>query len=228
MEQLASILPTGSALTAFLAASLVLAITPGPGVLFIVMRSVAQGRAVGLASVAGVALGNFGNALAAALGLAALFAVSSLAFTVVKWVGAGYLVYLGVQQFRAARKPEIPAAQKALFLSEVSKISLSNLQAIFRDGALVALFNPKTTIFFAAFLPQFMRAEVSAVGQGVALGAVFVLIAAITDSAYAFLASALAPRLQQASEHARAGKFALGITFISLGVMTLFTQRPKT
>jgi threonine/homoserine/homoserine lactone efflux protein len=94
-------LPAWPLLSAFLIASFILAITPGPGVFYIVTRSLLQGRRFGLASVAGVALGNFGNAVGASLGLAALFAVSSLAFLVVKYAGALYLVYLGVQALRA-------------------------------------------------------------------------------------------------------------------------------
>jgi threonine/homoserine/homoserine lactone efflux protein len=138
MIDLVHSLPSGTALFAFMGASLILAITPGPGVLFIVMRSVAQGRAVGLASVAGVALGNFGNALAAAVGLAALFAVSSVAFTVVKWAGAAYLIYLGVQQLREAAKAQIPAAQNEAFSSNISPKKNEKLGRVFRDGALVA------------------------------------------------------------------------------------------
>jgi len=88
--------------SAFLLASLVLAVTPGPGVIYIVTRSLVQGRRSGLVSVAGVALGNLGNACAASVGLAALFAVSSLAFSVVKFAGALYLVYLGVQMLRSS------------------------------------------------------------------------------------------------------------------------------
>ena len=94
------LLPAWPLLSAFLVASLVLAVTPGPAVFYIVTRSVAQGRRCGLASVAGVALGNLGNAIGASLGLAVLFAVSSVAFTVVKYAGALYLVYLGVQAMR--------------------------------------------------------------------------------------------------------------------------------
>lgn len=93
-------LPTGTALYAFLFATLVLALTPGPGVVFIVTRTLAQGRTAGLASVAGVALGNLANAVGASIGLAALFAVSSLAFTVVRWAGAAYLIWLGIQALR--------------------------------------------------------------------------------------------------------------------------------
>ncbi len=205
-----------------------LAVTPGPGVLFIVMRTLAQGRLVGFASVAGVALGNLGNALAAALGLAALFAVSSIAFTAVKWAGAAYLIFLGVQQLREAMRPSKPAAQNEAISEFISPKTAPKLRTIVRDGALVALFNPKTTIFFAAFLPQFMRADASTVGQGIALGALFVLIAATTDVFYALIASAVAPLLQRNVGQARAGKFALGATFIGLGVMTALAQRPKS
>src|SRR5204863_8744736 len=105
------LLPAWPLLSAFLVASLILAVTPGPAVFYIVTRSVAQGRRCGLASVAGVALGNLGNAIGASLGLAVLFAFSSVAFTVVKYAGALYLVYLGVQALRAPRSNgDIPAA----------------------------------------------------------------------------------------------------------------------
>src|SRR5687768_3188659 len=106
-SKLDALLPAPVLLSAFVAASLVLALTPGPAVLYIVARSLAQGRRSGLASVGAVAVGNLANAVAAALGLAALFAVSSLAFTVVKWAGAAYLVWLGIQ---ALRRPSVPGA----------------------------------------------------------------------------------------------------------------------
>src|SRR5256885_261899 len=138
-------LPPLPLLGAFLVASFVLAVTPGPGVLYIVTRSATQGRAAGLASVAGVALGNLGNAVGAWVGLAALFAVSSVAFTVVKYVGALYLVWLGMQALRA------PAAQTAARVG-----AGGSLRRIFADGFVLALLNPKTALFFAAFLPQFL------------------------------------------------------------------------
>ena len=153
-------LPDTPLLLAFVYASLVLALTPGPAVVYIVARTLAQGRACGLASVLGVALGNLANAVGAALGLAALFAVSSVAFTVVKWAGAAYLVYLGIRMWRAV--PAIPEANV--------QAPLKPLRRVFRDGFLVALLNPKTTLFFAAFLPQFMDAHASPLMQTLALG----------------------------------------------------------
>src|SRR5688572_16430492 len=106
---MSGLLPPWPLYVGFVAASFVLAITPGPAVLYIVTRSLVQGRRTGLASVAGVALGNLGNAIAASIGLAAIFAVSALAFTVVKFAGALYLVWLGVQALRAPRPRDTAA-----------------------------------------------------------------------------------------------------------------------
>lgn len=177
------ILPPWPLLTAFLVASFVLAVTPGPGVLYIVTRSVSQGQTSGLASVAGVALGNFLNAVGAAIGLAALLALSSATFLVVKYAGAAYLVYLGVKAIhsRSTHGESVIAGR-------------ANLLPVFRDGFIVALLNPKTALFFAAFLPQFMNPEAAPMLQSVALGALFVAIAAVTDTAYVAAASSIAGR----------------------------------
>ena len=197
-------------LSAFLIASVILAITPGPGVLYIVTRSLTQGRRFGLASVAGVALGNLGNAVGASIGLAAVFAVSALAFTAVKYLGALYLVYLGLQAIRTAR----PAPT-------VATPAPASLRRIFRDGFIVALLNPKTAIFFAAFLPQFMNAESPAIVQSLTLGSVFVAIAAVTDTGYALAAGALAPVLTRARGVRAFGRYLTGGGFIGLGIYTV-------
>jgi len=208
---MSDIFPAWPLLAAFLAASIVLAVTPGPGVVYIVTRSLAQGRRAGVASVMGVALGNFGNALAAAIGLGALLAVSSTAFMVVKYAGAAYLVYLGV---RAIRAPKQEAA------SASSQVVCS--QRIFRDGFIVALLNPKTAVFFAAFLPQFMNTNASPVLQSVALGSLFVMIAAVTDTAYVLGAVAVAPILKRLQGAGFYGRFLTGSAFIGLGLFTAF------
>ena len=212
-----NLLPAWPLLSAFLIASLILAVTPGPGVFYIVTRSLLQGRRHGLASVAGVALGNLGNAIGAAIGLAALFAISSLAFTVVKYAGAAYLVYLGIQALRA-RKAEAEAEAEAEAGPDISQ-SIS-LRRILRDGFVVALLNPKTAIFFAAFLPQFMSHDSAPALQGFALGTLFVAIAAVTDSIYALAASAVAPILAQARGVRALGRYATGGAFIGLGLFT--------
>lgn len=194
--------------SAFLLASLVLAVTPGPVVIYVVTRSLVQGRRSGLVSVAGVALGNLGNALAASVGLAALFAISSIAFSVIKYAGALYLVYLGVQMLRAS-----PVENSIAISATVS------LKRVFRDGFVVALLNPKTTVFFAAFLPQFLSAGAPPMVQGMALGSLFVAIATITDSAYALAAGAAAPALR-GNVIRRIGRRLGGGVFIGLGVFT--------
>ena len=196
--------------SAFFLASLVLAVTPGPGVIYIVTRSVVQGRRSGLVSVAGVALGNLGNAIAASLGLAALFAVSSLAFSLIKYAGALYLLYLGVQMLCSA------AAEHS-----VAVTSATPFTRVFRDGFVVALLNPKTTVFFAAFLPQFLDPGAPPMFQGMALGFLFVTIAAATDSAYAFAAGAVAPALRRSATR-RMGRRLAGGMFIGLGVLAAF------
>jgi threonine/homoserine/homoserine lactone efflux protein len=197
-------------LSAFLVASFILAVTPGPAVLYIVTRTLLQGRRSGLTSVAGVALGNLGNAVAASVGLAALFAVSSLAFSVVKFAGALYLMYLGVQMLRATplENPGVAPAAAPLGL-------------IFRDGFVVALLNPKTTIFFAAFLPQFLSAASPPMLQSILLGVLFVAMATVTDIVYVLAAGAVAPALHGSSSGARRiGRRFGGSVLIGLGVFT--------
>ena len=202
----------GPMLAAFLLASFVLAATPGPGVVYIVARTLAQGRAAGLASVAGVAMGNLCNALGASLGLAALFALSSVAFTVVKWAGAAYLVYLGLKSLRRSAEAALPGGFEA-----------PHLKRIFRDGFFVALLNPKTALFFAAFLPQFIdRAPWTAV-EGAALGAVFVLVAVVTDTSYVMAADLAASRIGGGRPFATIGRYAAAATYFGLGIFTAAT-----
>lgn len=213
------LLPPLPLLLAFLTASFILAITPGPAVVYILARTLSQGRSSGLASVAGVALGNLGNALGAALGLAALFAVSSAAFTVVKWAGAGYLIWMGLRMLRSARTA-----------TTANNLPVEPLQRgrIFRDGFVVALLNPKTALFFAAFLPQFMTPDAPHLAQSLALGASFVAVAACTDLVYVLAASLVAPRLCELGRHAAWGQRAAGASFIGLGLLTAFSSRPAT
>jgi len=218
-----------STLVAFVAASLVLALTPGPGVIYIVTRTLAQGRLAGASSVAGVACGNMLNALGAAVGLAALFAVSSLAFTVVKFAGAAYLVWLGVKMLRGGGGSGDRGEPQATTAPLDSKVVLAG--RVFRDGVLVALLNPKTTIFFAAFLPQFMQPDAPALPQALVLGATFVVVAAASDLMYVTLASWLAPRLARAGGAARAsryGRYAGGASLIALGVASAMAEQRGT
>ena len=206
------LLPPWPLYLGFILASFVLAITPGPAVLYIVTRSLVQGRRSGLASVAGVALGNLGNAMAAAVGLAAIFAVSAVAFTVVKFAGALYLVWLGIQALRGPRTVVTTAAPAAAASGRV-----------FRDGFLVALLNPKTTFFFAAFLPQFMTSATPTVAQTLALAVTFIAVAASTDSMYALAASSLGPTLSRAGALRSLGRYFSAAMFFGLATFTVLS-----
>ena len=201
-------------LLAFLTASLVLAVTPGPGVFYIVSRSLAQGRSAGLASVAGVALGNLGNAVGASLGLAAIFAVSSTAFSVVKYAGAAYLIYLGIQALRnggAAAEDSIAS-------------HLVTTSRIFIDGFAVALLNPKTALFFAAFLPQFLSGDGNPIAQSLALSVLFVSIAAVTDTLYALTAARAARFFVRRPVWRTSTRYLTGSTLAGLGLFTAFSD----
>ena len=200
-------------LLTFLAACTLLAVTPGPGVIYIVTRTLSQGRAAGASSVAGVACGNMLNATGAAVGLATLFAVSSLAFTLVKFAGAAYLIWLGIKLLRDGANSDAATAPVVV---------KAHIGRVFRDGVLVALLNPKTTIFFAAFLPQFMQPDAPALPQALLLGAIFVVVAATSDLVYVTLASWLAPRF--AGGAARAGRYASGGALIALGVASALAE----
>jgi threonine/homoserine/homoserine lactone efflux protein len=209
------LLPAWPLLSAFLVASLILAVTPGPAVFYIVTRSVAQGRRCGLASVAGVALGNLGNAIGASIGLAALFAVSALAFTIVKFAGAAYLVWLGIQ---AVRRPG--------FAPGAATFAAPRFGRIFRDGFLVALLNPKTALFFAAFLPQFIDPAGSAIVQSVALGSLFVAIAASSDAVYVIAAGAASPALSRGGSSRGWGRYLAAAAYFGLAAFTVaFSSR---
>lgn len=191
---------------AFFLSSLVLALTPGPAVLYIVTQTLTQGRRAGFLTVAGVAAGGLCNAVGAALGLAMLFAVSALAFTVVKLAGCVYLIYLGWQALR----PGTPVA-----LPSESVLPRSHL---FRDGFVVALLNPKTTLFFAAFLPQFISPAYPPMAQSLAFATCFLLIAACTDSAYVLASGLLSQRIGWLRDGTSRGRTLQGWVFIGLGI----------
>jgi threonine/homoserine/homoserine lactone efflux protein len=199
---------TSPTFVAFLFASLILAVIPGPGVVYLVTRTLGQGRHAGLSSIGGIALGNLGNATAASLGLAAVLAASATAFLVVKFAGAAYLFFLGAQAL---------LTDSAVKTSSISTNRVSSTR-LFRDGFVVALFNPKTALFFAALLPQFINPGASPLGQSLVLGCVFVAIAVCTDTAYVFTAAALAPAIKAKSRWRPVGRYVTAATFIGLGV----------
>jgi threonine/homoserine/homoserine lactone efflux protein len=198
-------------LALFLAATLALTLTPGPAVLFIIARSMGQGRRAGLLSVAGIGLGNAVHAAAAALGLAALLASSPLAFSAVKYLGAGYLVLLGLRRM-------ISAGGSALSPEAAPE---AGDRGVLGQAFVVAVLNPKTALFFLAFLPQFADPARGALGgQILALGAVFVLVAILTDCAYALLASGLGSWLRRNPAFAQGERYLSGAVYIGLGALS--------
>jgi threonine/homoserine/homoserine lactone efflux protein len=210
-------MPTLSTIALFLLAALGLLLIPGPSVLYIITRSVAQGRQAGLASVLGIELASLIHAAAAALGLSALLLTSALAFSVVKYVGAAYLIYMGVRTLltRQERQPASVSAPKSL-------------PELFTQGFLVNLLNPKTALFFYAFLPQFVNPARGAVaGQILLLGALFVLLASCTDSLYALLSSTLGRFLTRNAGFRRIQRYVTGSIYIMLGVTAAVASSEK-
>jgi threonine/homoserine/homoserine lactone efflux protein len=207
-------MPETSTLALFAVAAVTLLLIPGPAVLYIVTRSVDQGRAAGLASVCGVHVGTLLHVAAAALGLSALLVSSATAYDTVRWLGAAYLVWLGVRRL-LARDEDIAAAAAG------PDARRPGLGRIFAQGVVVNVLNPKTALFFFAFLPQFVDTSRGSVPfQVVVLGAAFVLLGLLSDGAYALLASTGAGWLRRRPRVARASRLVSGGVLISLGVTT--------
>jgi threonine/homoserine/homoserine lactone efflux protein len=205
------VFPDSTSLWLFGLAALALLAIPGPAVLYIVVQSAEQGRRAGLASVAGVHLGTLVHVAAASAGLSALIVASSLAFSAVKYAGAAYLIYLGVRRL-LARDP----------LRQVERDG-EPLRRAFARGAIVNLLNPKTALFFLAFLPQFVAPARGGVwSQALVLGFVFVGLGLVTDSLYALAAGSVAGLLRRKRDGVRYGS---GIVFIALGASAALVKR---
>lgn len=209
-------MPDPSRWLVFIVASVVLLLTPGPAVLYVITRSLDQGRAAGLVSVAGIAVGTLGHVAAATLGLSAVLNASAVAFGVVKWAGAAYLVWLGVRRMLTPDEegPRVPMARQAW-------------PAVFRQGVVVNLLNPKTALFFLAFLPQFVHPAHPVAPQVLALGLTFAAFGVTSDALYAVLAGRMR-RVWVAGRGRgwlRAQRFMVGGVFVALGVTAALTPR---
>lgn len=199
---------------AFLVAATVLAFTPGPGIAYVVARTVSGGRAEGLASCLGTALGGMLHVLAAAFGLSAVLATSALAFSVVKYVGAAYLIYLGLRLLLSKRSVELAKATPAL-----------GLRRAFRDGAVVEALNVKTAIFFLAFLPQFVVVGEPLVPQVLLLGTICVALNTCVDVLAVFGASRFLGSGVAKAARERLLTRASGVTMLGLGVYLAAAKR---
>jgi threonine/homoserine/homoserine lactone efflux protein len=201
-------------LIAFFIAAIVLAITPGPGIAYVVARTVAGGRKEGLASCLGTGIGGMAHVLAAALGLSLIVAQSALAFNLVKYLGAAYLVYLGVRLLM--RKAE------ALTIETVSPQGARRALA---EGVVVEALNVKTALFFLAFLPQFVAPGEPLVPQLVLLGSVCVALNTLVDVVAVFAADRLLKSSTARAARARMLTRASGLTMVGLGAYLALARR---
>lgn len=208
-------MPDTGDLALFLAAALVVAVTPGPGILYVAARTLAGGRGEGLASSFGTGLGGLCHVIAGALGVSALVLASAEAFTLLKLAGAAYLVWLGLKTIREARHVEPPAA-----------IAATGAGRAFRDGVLVEVLNPKTAAFFLAFIPQFVDPAQGGVGLSfVALGLVSVALNTLVDIVVAFAAARARRGLGRRPNLVRRLREASGVTMCGLGAALALTRR---
>jgi threonine/homoserine/homoserine lactone efflux protein len=210
-------MPDFSALVFFLIAALVLLVTPGPAVLYVVARSIDQGRWAGIVSTLGIGVGTLGHVAAAALGVSALLVSSVLAFNIVKYLGAVYLIYLGLRKLLGREDSE-----------QIETLRHKRLSRIFYQGVLVNLLNPKTALFCFAFLPQFVDVSRGSVAlQIMFLGAIFVLMGICSDGLYALLAGTLGHWLRGNLHFWRGQRYFAGTVFIALGVTTALSGSGK-
>ncbi|WP_219463990.1 LysE family translocator [Nonomuraea rhizosphaerae] len=202
---------TWSTFLLFLSASLALVLIPGPNHLYITARGLAQGRAAALASAFGVEAGTLVHITAAAAGLSYVITRSATLFAIVKWAGVAYLVYLGIRAFMGKEE----AGARAL--------PPQPLRKVFLEGVVVNVLNPKVTLFFLAFLPQFVQPSAGPPAlQIVLLGVTLLVMGLVSDVVYALTAGALGGRL---ARRARALRHISGVVYLGLGVITAFAGR---
>jgi threonine/homoserine/homoserine lactone efflux protein len=192
---------------AFLSAAVLLASAPGPGIAYVLTRSLAGGRREGVLSSLGTFVGGFIHVLAAAIGISALLATSALAYQLVRWAGALYLIYLGIRMWRSAPKTES--------LEAITRPPASNA---FRQGIWTEVLNPKTALFFLSFLPQFINQKSGAVfGQFVLLGTITVVLNTSVDLIVAFFAGPIGRHFQASRRRRAIQKRATAAAMIGLG-----------
>ncbi len=206
-------MPDLMTLALFAAATMALLLVPGPAVLYIVTRSVAQGRGAGMVSVLGIHLGSVVHVAAAALGVSALLAASATAFALVKYLGAAYLVWLGIRKLMSRSDG-----------AEVAEVPVASRSRMFWEGFVVNVLNPKTAIFFLAFLPQFTDPSRGPIApQILLLGVIWTTLGMASDGAFALLSSAMAGRLRRSARARRRLDVTSGVVYIGLGAVAAFT-----
>ncbi|HET7419788.1 MAG TPA: LysE family translocator [Candidatus Dormibacteraeota bacterium] len=193
----------------FAVATFLLTVSPGPGVLYVTARALAQGRRAGFVSMFAIESGELVWLVAAATGLAALLAASAEALTILRFGGAAYLVYLGIQRWRHAEEIAAPGRER--------------LGRVFVQGFVTQIVNPKVAVFFVAFLPAFLNPSAPIAPQVAALGVVYIATALVVDFSYVMAASAIGRRfLRSALARKRAGR-AAAVTYVALGLTAAAT-----
>jgi len=207
-------MPDKAAFFTFLVAAFMLNIAPGPDMLYVIGRSVGQGRKAGIVSSLGVFVGCWVHILAAAFGIAALLRSSPVAFNVVRYAGAGYLLYLGARMI--AQKTDLARPE----------LEPENLMSIFRQGVITNVLNPKVAMFFLAFLPQFVDARRGNVAwQIVLLGLIFNVGGTLVNLAVACAGGTLGELLRRNQRIARMQRWFTGLIFIGLGLRLAWQRR---
>lgn len=207
-------MPSATSFGIFLTAALVLAVTPGPGIFYVLARSLKGGRQEGIASSFGTALGGLVHVLAAALGVSAILATSALAFTLVKYIGAAYLIYLGVRTLLGKDELDL----------EPSVVGTTTRRA-FYQGITTEILNPKTALFFLAFIPQFVDPHGVVFVQFIVLGSISVLLNTTADLVVAMLAGPIGQRLRTSVRFRRGQRVATGGALIGLGAYVAATGK---
>jgi threonine/homoserine/homoserine lactone efflux protein len=204
------VIPEAPSVGLFVVAALALLLVPGPAVVYIVARSIHEGRRAGLASVVGIHVGTLVHIAAATLGLSAVIASSAVAFTAVKVAGAIYLVALGLWTlFSRHAEPDVALEGE------------QNLRRAFAQGIVVNVLNPKTALFFLAFLPQFVDPNAARPALQIAfLGFLFALLGLVTDSIWALAAGTAGGVLRRSRRFVRAQRYVTGTVYVGLGVAT--------
>ena len=206
------------ALAVFIVASLALLIVPGPAVLYIVAQSIDGGRKAGLVAMLGIQTGGLVHVLAATVGLSAVIASSAIAFNVVRYLGAAYLIVVGI--LTLLRKESV---------EEVVQPAPTRKRRLYVQGIVVNILNPKTALFFLAFLPQFVDEGAGHVPlQLLALGLIFVALATITDGIWAFSAGTAGDWLRRSRGFVRIRRYVSGSVFVALGVLTAVASPHRT
>jgi threonine/homoserine/homoserine lactone efflux protein len=212
------VIPPVANLSLFIGAALVLLLVPGPAVLYIIARSVEQGRLAGFISDLGIQTATLAHALAAALGVSALLAASAIAFGVVKYAGAAYLIWLGIKKIFGSSD----AANDGAALVRYSYARL------FRDGFVVNLLNPKAALFFFALLPQFVDVSRGHVPMQIMfLGLLFAVLGLVTDNCYALVAGTAGDWLRHSRGYLAFERYISGTLFIGLGLTAAFAGNQK-